>query len=172
MAAIEYEKFEVLDEEDGLTKTVEVQIKKFPQTAEKGLKNYFGEFSASADLTKFGGDLAVGSIEDYFLSQVIEKVTIDDKQIRISNRGVWASLPEYMYTTDEDPEEGLGERLVRLGVKHNVRIAQHRKFSMVFGEYLPPGVELKDPMGAGSTNGSSNRSLPEATSTSSQKENS
>jgi hypothetical protein len=172
----QYEKFDGLDLEDGMEKQIEAWVQKFPVTAERGLKNYFGQFSASADLTRFGGDLAVGTIEDYFLREVIDQVNVDDKEVRISNRGVWESMPKHVIAKkDEDndyPEESLPERLVRLGVKHNVRIAQHRKFSMVFGEYLDAGVEGQDPTEGTSTNGSSRPSLQEATSTSSPSENS
>jgi hypothetical protein len=150
-----------MQNEEGEDVTVEAFFKRFPQNEEKTLSNYTGEWSLGMDLTSFGGKIPTGSIEDFFLQHVVKSLKVDDKPVKFGNRGVWASLPDLVDDHDEENFDGLGKRLVRLGVKHNVRVARHPDYRMIFGKYLPEDVEDKNPTEPSSTNGRSSGSAAE-----------
>lgn len=145
-----YEQFDMYDLDDQSTKSVEVEFGIFPVKLEKRMHSYLGKYSASVDLTTFGGDLATGSIGDLFLTNVVKSLKIDSKELKWNkDRSLWDALPNLI---EEDGDESIADRLLKLGVKHNPRIGRHRKFSMVFGEFLPDEAE-ENP-----TNGSTNKS--------------
>lgn len=155
-----YEQFEMYDLDDEVTKPIEVEFGIFPVRLEKRMHSYMGKYSASADLTTFGGDLATGSIGDLFLSNVVKSIKLDGKELKWNrDRSLWDALPNLI---EEDGDESIADRLLKLGIKHNPRIGRHRKFSMVFGEFLPePGEDEGNPTN-GSTSKPSTRSSQEA----------
>jgi hypothetical protein len=148
---VAYEQFEMYDLDAGENKSVEVEFGTFPVRLEKRMHSYMGKYSASADLTTFGGDLATGSIGDLFLSNVVKGIKIEGKELKWNkDRSLWDALPNLV---EEDGDESIADRLLKLGIKHNPRIGRHRKFSMVFGEFLPEPGEDEEENG-NPTNGS------------------
>ncbi len=141
MAGIEVLK--MLDENE-VEKTVEVAIGTFPQRHERMLRNYFGGSIVDPERLTFGSDLRVGQIEDYVLTHTVKSVSVDGEKIKIDpQRNFMDQLP-----TLYDPEnwDSLAERLVRLAVKHNIRLSKHPRYRQIFAFYLPDNDEADDPL--------------------------
>lgn len=140
-----------MQDDEGNDVEVEAFIKRFPQSEEKTLKNYLGEWTLGMDLNSFGGKVPTGSIVDLFLTHTVKSIKVDGTPVKIGNRGFWASLPDLVDDSDEENWDGIGERLVRLSIKHNERYAKHPDYRMVFGKYLPDDADDKNPTSGGST---------------------
>jgi hypothetical protein len=152
------ETFEMLDGEDGQTKKVEVDIQPLLKKHKRRLLNLAGNIGGSEN--KVVTDMLVGEIVDYFLTNVVDELQVNGERVKPvgeanERKSLYDALPD-LY--DEESEEEIDDRLIKLCVKHNPRVASNPTLSQVFARYRTRDDEAGNPTKDGSGKNASSTS--------------